>query len=126
MSTPPRGRAVPRRSGVSLAATCLVVSSLAACGLAACAAGGGEDPAQRATADACRRDADRVWDAQHRDRLIADDQSLSPISAGGLPDDPSRGLGEQYAHDQRIDDCIARRTSSTDGGATVGPTQPAP
>ena len=76
---------------------------------------------QLATENACAKLADAREQAQDRDRLIADDQSLSPLSSSGLPDDPSAGLGALYAHDEAVDDCVTKRTASTLGGTTIGP-----
>ena len=74
-----------------------------------------------ATENACARQQDAREAAQDRDRLIADDQSLSPLSSSGLPNDPSQGLGTLFARDQAVDDCVTKRTSSTLGGTTIGP-----
>ncbi len=86
--------------------------------LAGCAAR--QSAAELATEDACERQANQLEDEQDRGRLIADDQSLSPFSSSGLPDDPSQGLSALYAHDQEVDGCVTKRTSSTTGGTTVG------
>ena len=94
-------------------------------GLAALAACAPREPTPaEATADACNKQANAVYDAQNRDQLIATDQSLSPFSSTGLPDDPSAGLGAEYRHEQIVDDCISRRTGSTLGGTTIGPNGP--
>ena len=74
-----------------------------------------------ATQNACAKQEDAREAAQDRDQLIADDQSLSPFSSTGLPDDPSRGLGALYSRDQAVHDCVTKRSASTLGGTTIGP-----
>lgn len=87
---------------------------------AACAPRGAPSPTL-ATEDACAAAANAREAATDRDRLISSDQSLSPFSSSGLPDDPSAGLSARYARETAIDDCVSKRTSSTSGGVTVGP-----
>ena len=93
----------------------------AAAGLLALAGCGPRPSAQElATEDYCRAAANRVFDAQHRDLLSEEDQSSSPLSSTGLPDVPGRGLSDQFIHENRVDDCIARRTAATEDGTTFG------
>ena len=89
------------------------------CGLAAC--GPRESEQQLATEDYCRQAANRVFDTQHRDDILAqEDQTDDPRSSTGLPGVPNRGLSDQYIHENRVDDCVARRTAATEDGTTFG------
>jgi len=74
-----------------------------------------------ANEDACRTMANRVYDAQHRDLLTREDQSLTPFSSSGSIATPDQGLSDLYAHETRVNDCIARKTSATRNGMTFGP-----
>lgn len=74
-----------------------------------------------ANEDACRAMANRVYDAQHRDLLIREDQSLTPFSSSGSIATPDQGLSDVYAHETMVDNCIARKTSATRNGMTFGP-----
>lgn len=90
------------------------------CGVAGC--GPRETDQQLATEDYCRQAANRVFDTQHRDDLLSsEDQTDSPLSSTGLPGVPNKGLSDQYIHENRVDDCIARRTAATEDGTTFGP-----
>ncbi len=88
-------------------------------GLASC--GPRESDQQLATEDYCRQAANRVFDQQHRDLLSEEDQTDDPRSSTGLPGVPDKGLSDQYIHENRVDDCIARRTAATEDGTTFGP-----
>lgn len=87
-----------------------------------CLAGCGPRPSAQelATEDYCRAAASRVFDAQHRDLLSEEDQSSSPLSSTGLPGVPDKGLSDQFIHENRVDNCIARRTAATEDGTTFG------
>ncbi len=80
-----------------------------------------ESEQQLATEDYCRQAANRIFDAQHRDLLSEEDQTDSPFSSTGLPGVPDKGLSDQYIHENRVDDCVARRTAATEDGTTFGP-----
>ena len=96
----------------------ILLASLPAAALAGC---GPQPSAQElATEDYCRAAANRVFDAQHRDLLSEEDQSSSPLSSTGLPGVPNRGLSDLFIHDNRVDDCVARRTAATEDGTTFG------
>ena len=101
----------------------LRVAWCAACVLlAACSFGGPKSSAELSTEDACRALADRAYNEQHRAQLSEGmDQGTSPFSGGGSLVAPDAGLSDQYAHEVAVDNCIARRTSSTAGGASYGP-----
>lgn len=94
-------------------AAAVLASSLGACAP--------KSQARLALEDACRSQANRIYDEQHRDLMSRDDQSTSPASSTGLMQFPGGALGDTYAHDQRVDDCISRRTSSTRDGLSFGP-----
>ena len=81
--------------------------------------------ADLSTQDACRSLADQSYDEQHRDMLSrGDSQSTTPFSGSGTISLPSDGLSDRYAHEVAIDNCVSRRTSSTQGGASFGPQGP--
>ena len=107
----------PRPHLLSLAGLLLA----GATGLLALAGCGPRPSAQElATEDYCRAAANRVFNAQHRDLLSEEDQSSSPLSSTGLPGVPDKGLSDQFIHENRVDDCIARRTAATEDGTTFG------
>ncbi len=89
-----------------------------------CSFGPPKSAQELATEDYCRQAANRIYDRQHRDLLSREDQSLSPFSSNGTLGTPDRGLSDQYAHEQRVDDCIARKTAATREGTTFGPQGP--
>jgi hypothetical protein len=91
-------------------------------GLAGCSFGAPKSPAELSREDACRALADRAYNLQHPDYLSrGDDQSTTPFSGSGTISLPSEGLSDEYAHRVAVDDCVRRQTSSTQGGASVGP-----
>ncbi len=96
----------------------LVLLALASCGPRPSAQ-------QLATEDYCRQSANRVYDRQHRELLSEEDQSNTPFSANGMPSNPSDGLSDRYSYDNRVDDCVSRRTAATEDGTTFGPSLPA-
>ncbi len=102
---------------VKVAATVVPVLALGACSF-----GGPKSGAELSTEDACRAQANQAYDEQHRALLSeGGDQATTPFSGNGNIVQPSAGLSDRYAHEVAVDDCIGRRTSSTQGGATVGP-----
>ena len=87
------------RAGLALLAACLV-------GLGGCAFPGPETKADRETLQSCRAEADRVYDAQNRYQLSERDMHDTPFSGSGQPTTPSDGLADQYAHENRVEDCV--------------------
>ncbi len=91
-------------------------------GLGGCHFGAPKSEAELSTEDACRALANHAYDEQHRVLLSeGDDQATTPFSAGGTIVPPNQGLSDQYAHEVAVEDCINRRTSSTQGGDSFGP-----
>jgi hypothetical protein len=85
----------------------LVLFALAGLPLAGCAAFPGPQAAQdRATLQECRADADRVYAAQNRYQLSEQSTRDTPFSGSGQPVTPSDGLADEYAHANRVDDCV--------------------
>ena len=89
--------------------------------VAGCSFGAPPNASELATEDACRSIANKAYDQQHRAMLSEGDQSLSPFSSNGMVPTPSDGLSDRYAHEVAVDNCISRRTSSTQGGTSFGP-----
>jgi hypothetical protein len=100
------------------AAFLLALLTLAACGPR-------PDAQALATSDYCHAAANRVFDRQHRELLSEEDQSTTPYSSTGMPSSPSDGLSDRYIYENRVDDCVARRTAATEDGTTFGPQNPA-
>jgi hypothetical protein len=85
----------------------LVICALAGLPLAGCGAfPGPQAPQDRETLQACRADADRVYAAQNRYQLSEQNSRDTPFSGSGQPVTPSDGLADQYAHANKVDDCV--------------------
>jgi hypothetical protein len=82
-----------------IALVCLL--PLGACGLSA-----PMNAEDRAALDTCRSDAERQFNAQHREILSERDGTDSPFSGDTLPVNPNRGLSDQYEHEQMVDHCL--------------------
>jgi hypothetical protein len=83
---------------------------LAAVAMSACDGGSpqtGQAQADAQTVAACRQRANEVFDRQNRGAIYAPNSSAnSPFSANFTPDNPSRGLSQQFAHDRLVNDCV--------------------
>jgi hypothetical protein len=90
----------PRLPGFAL---CLAAS----CALGACGFSPPLSETQRAAIDACRSDADRVYNAQNRYQLSERDTRDTPFSSTAAPTE-SDTLSNQYGHDQLVSDCVNR------------------
>lgn len=67
----------------------------------------------RAALSSCRTQADRVYAAQNREAIYTHrDETGTPYSGSGLPADPGRGLADRYAHQNMVEDCLARGSAS--------------
>lgn len=95
--------------------------SLASAGPPPSAPGGRPSPAAVA---ACRQRADEIYLKQNRALLSERNQSLSPYSSTGLPDNPAQGLGELYGRGQNFTDCLRNYgpASPSGPGPAVGGT----
>ena len=83
--------------------------------LASCApAGGGAKRGDPSTQEACRAAADRVYDTQHRADIFAPSSGVNTPSSGSYaPGADSARLGNIFARDYMIRDCV-RRNGGTD------------
>jgi hypothetical protein len=87
-------------------------------------------PTPQARADqqaqaACRQRADQVYAEQNRGAAYESDNRFSPFSSSYTPGVTTRGLGERYAMDTMIADCMrntARRPTDRSAGPTMEPT----
>lgn len=67
----------------------------------------------RAALSTCRSQADRVYAARNREAIYTSrDETGTPYSGSGLPADPGRGLADKYAHQNLVEDCLARGSAS--------------
>ena len=78
--------------------------------------GSGGRPSPAAVA-ACRQRADEIYLKQNRGLLSERDQSLSPYSSTGLPDNPAQGLGAMFGRDQDFANCLRSSGPAAPGGA---------
>lgn len=79
--------------------------------------------ADAATVSACRERADEAYDRQNRGTIYSITDRDVPYSSSYLPDVPSRGLSQLYAHDSMVRDCVRNtgtETSRTASGANGG------
>ncbi len=84
-----------------------VLAAMAAvAGLGGCAFSPPLSPADRATLDECRDDADRVYNAQNRNQLSERGAEDSPFSGGAQRVTPSDGLADRYSHERMVSDCV--------------------
>ena len=72
---------------------------------------------------ACGRRADEIYLTQNRGLLSERNQSFSPYSSTGLPDNPAQGLGELFGRDQNYVGCLRSYGPASPSGA--GPAIPA-
>jgi predicted small lipoprotein YifL len=93
----------------------VVIGLAALLPLAGCGFSGPMNTEDRAALDTCRSDAERQFNAQHREQLSQRDSTDSPFSGDSLPSDPNRGLSDRYEHEQMVDHCLH---------ANAGPVQP--
>lgn len=110
--------------------TCLRIAVSAGALLAAVAVSACDSapqtPQQQAnsqTLAACRQRANEVFDRQNRGAIYAPNSSAnSPFSANFTPDNPSRGLSQQFAHDRLVNDCV--RNTGTGSERSQPPAAP--
>jgi hypothetical protein len=87
--------------------------------LQACGFPGPASPAERASLESCRTDADRIYNAQNRYQLSERSSTDSPFSGGSQPATPSDGLADQYGHEQMIADCMKRSAAVPVSGSAA-------
>jgi len=95
--------------------------------LVACSGGGGSQLSvtDRATADACRQQANTTYAVQNRDQIYRIRDPFTPQSGTGLTDLPTRQLSDQFAQERSIRDCIRNTGTETSRSAPIGPVAPA-
>ncbi len=91
--------------------------------LASCAPSeGGSTRADPGTQEACRVQADRVYDSQHRADIFAPMSGVNtPSSNSYAPGADSPRLGQIFARDNMIRDCVRRGGVSADPDTQVQP-----
>jgi hypothetical protein len=94
--------------------------------LTACSGGGGSQLSvtDRATADACRQQANTTYAVQNRDQIYRIRDPFTPQSGTGLTELPSRQLSDQFAQERAIRDCIRNTGTETSRTAPAGPAAP--
>jgi hypothetical protein len=102
---------------------CLPLGALAgALALSACdsAPQSSQARANAETVAACRQRANEVYNQQNRGEIYsANSSENSPFSANYVPDIPSRGLSQLFAHDKLVSDCV--RNTGTGAERSVAP-----
>ncbi len=94
-----------------------VIGLASAVSLAGCGFSPPLSPADRVTLDACRSDADRVYNTQNRYQLSERDSRDSPFSGAAQAASPSDGLADRYTHEQMVSDCVRHGTAEPSGPA---------
>jgi hypothetical protein len=80
--------------------------------------------AEQATLASCRERADRVHRVQNPQDRLTTDQRDSPQSASYVEGITTRGLGERYAWDTMVSNCVrdSRNPGPAGANASTGPT----
>ena len=100
--------------GSLLAFMYVAFAGLAGCGFSA------PLPAEdRAILEACRSDADRVYNAQNRALLSERDEGNSPFSGGAQRASPSDGLADRYSHEEAVSACVRRGSLDPAGPRSI-------
>ena len=115
----------------------VVTISLAFLALASCSAGNmgssspgagpsGPSRADAATEAACRQRADQVYDRQNRGEIYSPQSGVnSPSSALYAPGDDSHALGQIFARDRMIRECVRNAGTGADRGGVAPAGAPA-
>jgi hypothetical protein len=96
-----------RRRAPSRAAL-LCVCGVSLGGLAGCGFPAPQSDVERSAESDCREDANRQFNAQHRETLSERDGSDTPFSGATPPPLPSDGLSDRYAFEKSVDTCLKR------------------
>ncbi len=92
---------------------CLRLALLAAAlGLSGCGFSPPMSPADRETLQACRSEADRLYNVQNRAQISERDGEDSPFSGQAQRGLPSDGLADRYSHERLVDDCVRHGTGT--------------
>lgn len=92
--------------------------------LAGCTSGAPESDTQRATAAACREQANTTFNVQNRDQIYNIYQPYAPQSGIGMLDNPTRQLSNSYAQEEMISNCIRNTGTGADRELPGGPAPP--
>jgi hypothetical protein len=76
--------------------------------LGGCRFPGPQSSTERVAEDGCREEADRQYNAQHREDLSERDSRDTPFSGSTPPPLPSDGLSDRYAYENSVDTCLKR------------------
>ncbi len=98
--------------GSRLRAALLIAAALV---LSGCGFSPPLSPADRATLQACRSEADRVYDVQNRAQISQRGGEDSPFSGESSRALPSDGLADRYSHERSVDDCVRHGGSGLAG-----------
>jgi hypothetical protein len=96
------------RSKSNLARLKLAASAFGLFALTGCGFPPPQSEAERAAADGCRDDANRIYNAQNRYQLSERPSPDTPFSGSTPPPLPSDGLSDKYGYDQMVSDCLRR------------------
>ena len=89
--------------GAQMRIALLAGAALALCG---CGFSPPMSAADRETLQACRSEADRVYDVQNRAQISQRGGEDSPFSGESQRSSPSDGLADRYSHERTVDDCV--------------------
>ena len=81
-------------------------------GLSGCGFSPPMSPGDRATLQACRSEADRVYDVQNRAQISQRGDQDTPFSSETPRGLPSDGLADRYSHERTVDDCVRHGTGT--------------
>jgi hypothetical protein len=96
--------------------TCLAFAGCAPIG------GGGSNAGDPRIVAACRREADRVYDTQHRADIFTSQSGVnSPQSNDYSPGGGNRRLGDLFERDNDVRDCVRRAGVAAAPAAPVTP-----
>ena len=89
--------------GATLRAAFVIAAALS---VAACGFSPPMSAADRETLQACRSNADRIYDVQNRAQISQRGGEDSPFSGEAQRGLPSDGLADRYSHERMVDDCV--------------------
>ncbi len=104
----------PLHTRLALAVSACGLLPLAGCGLFPPP----QSETQRAAADGCRDDANRIYNAQNRYQLSERPSPDTPFSGSTPPPLPSDGLSDRYSYDQMVSSCLQRSEAVPTRGQT--------
>lgn len=99
--------------GLALALSAGGLLSLAGCGFPP-----PQSETERAAADGCRDDANRIYNAQNRYQLSERPSPDTPFSGSTPPPLPSDGLSDRFGYDQMVSNCLRHSEAVPSSGQT--------